>query len=343
MADGPTWTFRQLAGAKKTLLLSGWGAPFGRPRQGHVVRTPLKIRTERVRYPGGDQVTRHEFGTQCADWELKGRFRDRALGGTGTAAAKAQEVLSFVRDVQAVQITWGSYLTFTGFIEEFDPGYESVGEIEWVLRIQIDKDDTQARPPPPAAPTAPPLSAAAILDAMADVSSAVSLAGLLGGLFATLSTLLDVLSTAVGVLLVAAEATPSYDDATFAQLARLGSAVAGVRAAAIAVRETFAAITPGQASFSPRADDTIQLLLQQEKAEEQIRAMLSAATDIEDAAAAAFASRIQTTCVAADGDTWERISIRNYGSADRAGDLRDANEVPPGQAPVPGIEYLVPT
>jgi hypothetical protein len=57
------WRFEQLAGDKKTLILAGYSAPFGRPRQKAVVRDKVQIREKTTRYPGSSgPPTRHIFG-----------------------------------------------------------------------------------------------------------------------------------------------------------------------------------------------------------------------------------------------------------------------------------------
>ncbi len=144
MSDPKPWTFTQLAGPKKELTLAGYDAPFGRARQNAVVRKGVKIRQRTVRYPGNDgPPTRHVLGGEWLAWELAGRFRD-AYGGKGHALRRVDELTRFVLDQQEVAIRWGDVFATTGFLEEFDPGVEAEGEIEWKLRVLIDEDASVA-------------------------------------------------------------------------------------------------------------------------------------------------------------------------------------------------------
>lgn len=341
--DGPVWTFEQLGGPRKKLTLSGWSAPFGRPREEAVVRTPIKVRAERTRYPGGTSVTRHVFGHAYEDWELHGRFRDRAIGqGRGGAQAKCEEVKAFVLDQQPVSIAWGDVLLFHGFLIELDPGYEGPGEIEWKLKIEIDEDAAgdaavPARPSPSPRDFGPSL-----LAALEDIDGAVLAVSLPGSIGDVVSNLLGVFDNAVAAVLAPIEDLKSFKDATFADINRTIAAVRSVRRAGVELREVFVAVPTDAGYLARGSSGTLAMLRAQAEVEDRMRAALADGARVERAATLALFGRIKGTVVAGDGDSWESLSMRAYGQADRGTDLRDANGVGAGGVPIPGREYLVP-
>lgn len=340
MAQGKLWVFEQLGGFQKTLTLSGEAAPHGRARKGAVVRTPIKARTERTYYGGSSEPTRHVFGVKYDDWELKGRFRDRDLG-SGGALAKRAEVEAFVADLQQVQVSWGDIIVFTGFIDEFDPGIEAESEIEWVMRLSIDRNDGTA-PPVVRHVKAPQDATAAIQKALSAVTTSIHTAGLPRDLFDIIDNLLNVFTGTVSALTSVASQVRNFKEATFAEINRVFSAVEAVRAAGLSLRESFISSPSDVVAIRGRADDLGQLLRSQATAEEQMRAALAECAEIERSADRARVGRIKTTYTAATGDTWESISRRFYGDVDRANDLREANSAGPGVQPFPGFQYLIP-
>jgi hypothetical protein len=338
--EGKAWKFAQVGGDQDTFTLSGWSAPFGRARQGAVVKTTLKVRTERVYYPGSNSPTRHVFGSKEDDWELKGRWRDRALG-KGGAQAKARAAKLFVGAFQPVQISWGDILVYTGFIAELELGNESESEIEWTFRIEIDSDDTTTSSTTIHGPSVGDFSGA-LGDALNELSGAIALPKLPGSLGDVMDSAVDAFRSATGSVRSAIDQVASFKDATFAQINRAVSGVSELRGAGIELREAFLSIPSDAHGVGQRASDIVKLQAAQTSVEDQIRASLSVGAQIERGAELARIGRIKATFVAGDGDTWEAVSSRVYGSPDRAGDLREANNVSPGQNPVPGTMYLIP-
>jgi len=343
VSDGPVWTFTQQEGEKKKLHLAGWSAPFGRPREEAVVRTPVKVRAERTRYPGGISVTRHVFGLAYEDWELHGRFRDRAIGqGRGGARAKCDEVMAFVADQQPILIAWGDVLLFRGFIVDFDPGYESLGEIEWKLKIEIDANEATDLTTP-ARPTASPRGfGPSLVAALSEIDAAVHAISLPGSIGDLIGSVLGAFNNAVAAVLAPIEEIQSFKDATFAEINRTIAAVRTFRTAGVELREAFTTVPTDTGYLSRDASGTLEMLRAQTVVEDAMRRSLAQGSKLERAATLALFGKIKGTVVAGDGDSWESLSLRAYGQPDRGTDLRDANGVGAGGVPVPGRQYLVP-
>jgi hypothetical protein len=350
--QGQPWVFRQLDGPRKTFTLSGWSAPNGRPRQGAVVRTPQRVRTERTYYPGSDIPTRHVFGLRYDDVELKGRFRDKDLGGKGSARDKTEELKAFQADAQRVQVTWGSILSFEGFIDEFDPGYEAENDIEWVLRIAVDTPEQPAGFAPRKPATIPQVSDETLLGAVDKIREVRGPLPLRVDVLDLLDDAIDVFTESVGVVRGAVQKFSTFKDATFGELNRAVAGVSALRSAGRALRETFISTVSNAELLAAlgdeeigrfRSEDFIMMGIADATVEEQIRVALDEGAQVERAADMARLGRIKATYAAAPGDAWETISIHFYGGPGRANDLRDANNVGTGERPTPGTEYLIPT
>lgn len=347
VTEGKPWTIAQIGGARRVLQLAGWAAPFGGPRSGAVVRTPVEIRSERVYYPGSKTPTRHIFGEKFADWELRGRFRDRArppFGGNGYAKAKTEEVTAFVRDQQMVRITWGDILfAERAFIVSFDPGWEAEREVEWVLRIEIDE-----RTPSPASriaerSVAPPADYTQLIEnSLIDVRQKISLLDLPSATLGVLDEIFGVVAQALGQLDLVLTGIQTFRDAPFAALSKAQETQQAASLGVSQLRETLATIPQDALIFRDSADATIKLLTTQAQLELEFIKMLISLTELDRAAEVAKAGRAKTSYAARTGDTWESISSQFYGKPDRDGDIRAANAVDAGQNPVAGVEYLIP-
>lgn len=341
--DGPVWTFTQEGGRQKKLTLSGWAAPFGRPREEAVVRTPVKVRSERTRYPGGTASTRHVFGLAYEDWELHGRFRDRALGGTGSARAKTTEVMAFVADQQPVLISWGAVLLFKGFMVEFDPGYESPAEVEWKLKLEIESNEASADAGRLTPTISPRDVGPSILAAFSEIDTAVLSVSLPGSIGDLVSGALGAFGNAVAAVLAPIAEIQTFKDATFADINRTIAAMRTARTLGVQLREAFTVVPTDAGYLSRGASGTIGMLRAQATIEDAMRRALAEGSRLEHGATLALFGRIKGTVVAGDGDSWESLSLRAYGQPDRGTDLRDANGIEAGGVPVPGRQYLVPT
>ncbi len=337
------WRFEQLAGDKKTLTLSGYSAPFGRPRQKPVVRDKLSIREKTIRYPGSSgPPTRHIFGDDYEPWELQGRFMDRE-GGAGYALKKTQEVIAFVRDKQAVRITWGDILQYTGFIKSFDPGREGPGDVEWRMVVLVD-DDTQAPPQGPSpAPALPADSLAAIKAALAKTLSAPQAPSLQPNILDAISNAIGAVTSALGAVASAAAQIQSFETALAGDLQRLRAGLGQFRTALLTLQGVVLstrndAIGIGR-SFGTDANSGGLFA----DIDVESSSALAAAQTMDNQAAVAQRGKAATRITAKGGDTWESLSIRAYGAPDKADTLRQANGVRYAAPPVPGTSYVVPS
>jgi hypothetical protein len=342
VSDAKPWTFTQLGGDRKELTLTDYDAPFGRPRQHAVVRKGIKIRQRTVRYPGNDgPPTRHVFGDEWHSWELVGRFRD-AYGGKGHALRRTDEVTRFVQDKQPVAIRWGDVLACTGFLEEFDPGVESEGEVEWKLRVLIDEDATVAakRPDEIVDLDAQLKRVTALL--LAELPKLPSLPDLKPSFLDAVDGLISSINASIGSVVAAANAVSNIEKATMGQIQRLRAGIRQLRTATLILRNTYASAQEDALLLrrTPLAD--IDVFGARTKSD---IALTKAAADLADAdrkAAIATRGKLTTMVTATAGDTWESLASRYLGSADRADALRSINGVRGGEQPVPGRSYKVP-
>jgi hypothetical protein len=258
--------------------------------------------------------------------------------GPGGAREKAAEVLAFQRDQQPIRIAWGDVLSFTGFMVEFEPAYEAEHEIEWTMRLEIDGDDTQVTP----SITAPgsPVDAAGLLqDAFKKATDAIDDLDLSGSFIDPIDALTGAFVDAVEKV---KDAVGDLKQQTLGNLTKVLIDIDYMRSKALELRNVFTAIPAEVGQVRAQAVDTLAFLHAQATVEDQLREALNEGAVIERAVDLAIVGRIQATYTASDGDTFESMSRRFYGTSDRAGEIRDANGVPSGQNPIAGVEYLIP-
>jgi len=342
VSDPKAWTFTQLGGPKKELVLAGYDAPFGRPRQNAIVRKGVKIRQRTVRYPGNDgPPTRHVLGGEWLGWELAGRFRD-AYGGKGHALRRVDEVTRFVLDQAEVAIRWGDVFATTGFLEEFDPGIEAEGEVEWKLRVLIDEDASVAaqRPDTPSDADAKLQRVIALLTAV--VPKLPSADGIRPGFFDMVDGLVSSVSGAIGSIANAANTIGNIEKAAFGEVQRLRAGIGQLRTASIALQNAYASAREDVLLLRRAPLTDIDVLGLRAKSDV---ALTRAAADLADAdrqAAIAERGKLLTTIVARAGDTWESLAAKYLGSPAEAQKLRDMNGVKAGEQPIAGRSYKVP-
>lgn len=344
MTPGADWRFEQLTGDRKTLLLAGYSAPFGRPRQAAVVRDKVSIRERTTRYPGNSgPPTRHVFGDDYAPWELSGRFMDRE-GGPGYGQAKTEEVLSFVRDKQPVKIEWGGVLSVNGFIKSFDPGREGPGDVEWRMLVLVDEDNRAdpARPDP--APQSPRDSLAAIQAALRTTLAAPArMPNFNPNILDALSGAIGAVTGAVGSIAGVVHQMQSFETAVAGDLQRLRAGVGQLRTALVELRGLILSTRNDSMGVTRSfgTDASCGALL----ADIDVETMsaLAAAQSMGRRAQIARHGKAAARITAKAGDTWEMLSMRAYGAPDKADTLRQANGIKYAAAPIPGTSYVVPS
>jgi hypothetical protein len=337
------WRFEQLGGERRVLELADHAAPHGRPRQDPIVEDEIEIRENEVRYGGDEPPTRHLFGAAFTPWELNGRFSDW-YGGQGFAKAKTEECRLFVSEQQQVLITWGETLSAVGLIRRFKPGRESVGEITWEMTILIDSDNYLGRLGKAEPPATPQSFTNRILLALTDLDELTEIPPTLtGGIFDALNSIISSINGIGAELNRAADQLDAFANAPFAALRRFRSGMAQLRTSLWKLRETYDGLTRDVALESRNAEQGQLFWDRQGGLGATMAQALSDIAKAERAATVAERGRIRGMVTAQTGDTWEKLALRLYGDASRAGEIREANGVSPGSPPVPGTAYLVPT
>ncbi len=348
------WTFQQLGGDRKKFTLAEQDAPHGRARQKPVVRDGVSVRKSRTYYPGNPRPTTHIFGHKSNDWELEGRFMD-SFGGRGYASTKTDEAKAFVADKQPVRITWGNIVCADGFIDEFDPGRESAGNVQWKMKISID-DDLMLSSAKGTTPTPEKLTdlGKAISDALSDAlgtsRTGESLASfppsLDLGLSDSLDSLVSLVNTPAAMMLEVANSLQSLETSTIGSLNRLRAGLHQTKTAVLRLETMYADAktnaAPGQpaAVTTSRADDKQKFGSQQTHTAVAMNHTMAALRRLDRAVAIAIRGKIRTLYTARVGDTWEGIATAQMGSAVRASEIQQANGET-GQ-PRAGVRYVIP-
>jgi hypothetical protein len=342
-----SWTITQKSGDRKQLKLSGWGAPFGRPRQGSVVRTPIQVRQKTYYYPGNNVPTRHIFGLKWDNFDLHGRFMDY-YGGTGFAKQQVQFINEFVSDQVECYIEWGRILSFTGLIEKFDPGYESEGTVDWKMSVLISKDNYLPEPsqqrPAPLQKTAADytnliVNQFALIGKKGNLTMPPSMPG---NLLDALGSVVNVVNSAVAQFVGYASAVENFEQATFNELARLRAGIGQLKTALLSLRDMNASLQSDAILLSRDSLEMISLQNTQATADITMITTMSQLEQMDRAALQAQRGTVSRTYVALTGDTWESISITMYGSLSGVNAIRQANGVKYGINPIAGAVYQIP-
>lgn len=337
------WRFEQLAGDKKTLILAGYSAPFGRPRQKAVVRDKVAVREKTTRYPGSSgPPTRHIFGDDYEPWELSGRFMDRE-GGPGYALAKTQEVLEFVRDKQAVRIEWGDVLSFNGFIKSFDPGREGPGDVEWRMLILIDEDNLADPALPDPAPPSPKDSMAMLQAALQRTLVADQLPDLHPSILDALSGAVAAVSGAIGSVANVVNQMQSFETALAGDLQRLRAGIGQLKTALLNMQGLILSTRNDAIGIGRSFGSDARCGGLFADIDVETTSALAAAQSMDRQAQIAQRGKAATRITAKGGDTWETLSVRAYGAPDKADTLRQANGIRYAAPPVAGTGYVVPS
>lgn len=346
MADR-SWTFAQLHGDYKILNLSGWSAPFGRPRQGAVTRSPISVRHKSTRYPGTNAPpTRHLFGVNYPDWELHGRFRDRELG-KGGALQKMEYVKNFVKDQQICDITWGNIIHVTGIITEFDPGIESESEIEWKMKIAIDQDNTQVQTDNDnIAKLSPTGTIELILNAVTPITKITTtpdVAGILTNLLDSVDDYVSAVTGTIGQLNDIAALIGDVQSGLSNEAKRLVAGIHQAKTAILSLIHVAEAINDDKNFIRNSAEDVLRFKAYSTDAILKATYSLALLSDLENQAVAAERGQASVNVRVKQGDTWESISTRVLGGPSEADAIRKANGAKFGSKPIPGTLVQIPT
>lgn len=340
------WTFEQLGGEKKILTLSGWGAPFGRPRQKAVTREKIVLRHTATRYHGQSTPTRHIFGHHWEDGQrLNGRWMDKDLGPGGTND-QIDNWQTFVSDEQPVRISWGAIVSYVGLIESLEIGRESEAEATWDLAFLIDtRDGIKARTNPSGSGDAS-LLARQLAQENPIFSGAAqkikSSADWQPDVLDALDSLFSNVAAASAALNKISNEIQTFETASISVLQRFRGAIHQFKTASLALRDAVDSYEIHKALFTRQADADIQWFLFRSQADVDFMLMQDLLADADKQAELAERGRATTSYVAKIGDTWESISNIVYGGPSGANKIRQANGIRYGQLPVPGTTYQIP-
>ncbi len=344
--DGIIWTFRQTDGKlpRKTLTLSGWNAPFGRPRKDPVIKETIKSRIQTTRYPGSNAQTRHAFGTNYESTELKGRWMTKAQPDGKNANEIADEWIKFVQDERTCSINWGFLVQYTGYISEIEISRESPSEIAWRMKIEIDQRDNDAIRTGGA--TNKPIS-----DDLADIkafqagskklfdSTAPDMSP---DLFDFLNNLAGLANFPSSVLNKLASRFDEIEKASFATIQHFRGAVTGLKSAYLTNLETVDNVSIDSAILIRSAESDLAWLQYQLDLDLETLFMVDMLNKIDRKAELAQKPEADKFVIAVDGDSWESLATRVFGGPTRAGELRALNGAKYGAKPESGVRYLVP-
>jgi len=355
MAAQP-WTILQLGGQKRKVVLKGWSAPRGRPRQSAFVSDGVQMREQSTRYPDTDMSvppTRHLFGGDYDDWMLEGRIRGREEGDAAGVEALVRTLRAMVLEGQAVQITRGSHLAIQGLLKSFIPGRESESEVTYQLKVLVDidfLDQTFSGARESTIPAAPAASAQTVLALCGPALQATSVPeaqGLRIGVLDFIDDAIGVLNGAIGQLVNAANAIDSLESALSSDVKRLQAGVHQTKTALLTFMSAVDAIdrdTGGNVDVFARSSSTDRAAWCAYKADMTASAYkaLALLADEDRRTEIALTGNQGTTTTATGGETWEAISTRVYGGPSGADALRKANGAKYGALPQAGQTIHVP-
>jgi hypothetical protein len=343
MPGGQKWTFRQLGGLRKTIELSGYAAPFGRPRKEPIVDDGVGLRLAVTRYAGNDVPTYHDFGLTYDDWELHGRWMDSA-GGAGFARAMVQNWKSFIADAQPVGISWGNVRVVTGLVEKIVPSWESEADVAWKLTIKISGDQKIGARPPIPSPRAAQSYTNRLLLAMTDLLGTLpdTPPTLKLSLIEQLDSLISLINAPGAILVSVANSVSSFETATVAEMRRFKAGLAQYKTALTSLRTTYESMQTDLALAFQETDDEIRLMQTQAIFGKTMAEALREAAAADKAASDVERSKVKAFYSAKQGDTWEQVAVSVYGSTARIADILKTNGLDGGSQPVAGTDYVLP-
>jgi hypothetical protein len=341
------WKFKQLSGPRKELELTGYNAPFGRPRQKAIYDETIKVRIQTTNYAASKGVpTRHVFGSHWEPMELTGRWMTKAMNGLeGGAPFLARDWIEFVRDERQIQMSWGNVASYTGFIEELSIRRESEHEIAWRMKIAVDKnDDIGMRVTNPTPTKVVELMADVQLflkkskKQLDDISPDMSI-----DLMESLQNLAALANAPSAAFAQIADQIDSFEKATFTTIQKFRNATTGLITSITTMREVVLSTLIDSAVVVRRTEADLKWFrfqLQYDTESMEILSMLREADRLAEVKARSDGSKL---VLAKEGDTWESLVLRAGLPLDKANSMRGANGIRFGEKPVPGETYLVPS
>lgn len=342
------WVFTQLAGSSpKVFTLSGYAAPFGRPRQRPVVEPSKELRSKRFYYPGSSIPTTHLFGTKQDDIELSGRWMDRMLG-TGSAESNVRLMNEMIEDQRPVRIQWGDLLSYNGWITKLIPRWESLNECAWTLHLAIDSDNFEGKKVNVTDNSS--LALSFVDDATAWLTTGMgqlpttlpSLDAITGEIFDALDDMIANVTQFGAVAISITNSISNIETATFNELERLRAGLHQFKTAVLTLRDTVDSLSIDALLLDRQIEDDLEWLSFKSTSAVQTSNVLKSISVLDKAAERSEASRVKTTLRAKPGDSWESLAMAQYGDPDRAVDIRTVNGIKGGELPLTGRLYTIP-
>lgn len=363
-----SWTFKQEGPNPKTLQLTGWSMPFGRPRQGPIVDRGIQIRRS-ITYIAGKGVEPiiNSMGSSPPPWVLHGRWMDQGGGFAGYCQQTIRNWNDFISDERPVIASWASVLGYRVFIHQLKAEMESQAECAWTLYADALSDLSVA-------PSIGPDVVNAPFDLAAQMRAAMPKATLQkpgGGFLDTLSGALAMLPEIATqlALLVSAINTPflivystasqmaDFVTSVSTDLSRLAGGISAVQAGLLEFQAATDLLCARMASLQTQystqpvlgaqplfsAGDVVNMTAAKIDADIASQAILAVMADMQAQIDTIVRGNPTTIVTAQTGDTWESIAARTLGSVDAAQTIRDLNNVLGGAKPVPGRKYQVPS
>lgn len=367
-AQQSAWSFVQQASTPgnpaKTLQLTGWSMPFGRPRQGHILDAGIRIRRQITYMPGrGVEPLVNAIGEAFPPLEMHGRWMDQAIGTHGGALAALSAWKDFVNDRRIVLASWNNLIAYRIFIYEMAMKPESPAEVVWEMKADVLSDLSQA-PTTTITPVTTPFDMTSQLAALMTPATMRNTFNL--GAFASMLDLLnqeiaDFIALTIGnlntqILAVnrTASAIADFVSAPSTALGTLSAGLTSIQANLVALRQSTDTIAK-QLTLQQQLANAVGLTTFGFTAAEVItfqsaKIASDSSITVSQALIAAMLAQIQsfqrgkpkTAVVAQQDDTWESIANRVLGSVDGTQALKDMNGIQYGAQPVPGTKYQIP-
>ena len=341
------FTFTQLAGEKRSLVLDGYAAPFGRARQRALFTEVIDCTVQTTIYPGSKgKPTRHIFSSHWEPMELSGRWMTRWLPGEIVADLYARVWTQFVRDQQPIQMAWGNIVSYKGFIQRLEMARESEHDIAWKMTVLVDqRDDAQTA-------WAVKVSKDILPDLRVIEGVFTSVEGrakklepdLEPDFFDDLETLIGSLRSYTKILNDAAYQFQFITSRSFAAIQSFRGAIKNVESTFVSLRLLVLNTQLDAALLVRRASADFNYWAFQNDLDIKTITGLAMLKDMERRALLEARSANSDTRLiqAQDQDTWERLAFRAGLGIDQAAKLRDANGIRFGDLPQAGELYVVP-
>ncbi len=360
MTTPRVWTFTSLGSGQATpLTLAGWQAPFGRARQGPLLNAGRSVRRTTTYYPGKNALpTVHTFGTVLKPFELHGRWMDQAIGTLGGAFALKRAFDALIADQQIVRAQWGELLSYKIFLHDFDAQLEDEQTIAWQLRADALQDESDP-PTPRDTPAKNPSDMAGEVRALLTRSSPYSapayqsLLGLLGPVSDALGLLVSAVNQPAADFFSICDQVSDFESAAASDLGRLSASAQILRTAVGNLRDEneYLAAQAQQNEIALEAEvqtnlfsgpDWTRLSADNLDADAADVSLLALLADVQAQIDRVVRGQRASAVAAQDGDTFERLATRQYGSPAGARGIKDANAVKYGARPVAGRVYQLP-